>query len=137
MTGVTREARPRQGTILTGDVARRTSIADRARTMVYVLDNPRLGGGIRLVTEFLGAYLEDHDPLTLIDYADRVGNRTVFKRLGLLAEHLGGHDDLITECATRLSLGYPLLDPTQPSVGPRSTRWRIVQNVRLQQREPS
>ena len=44
MTGVTREARPRQGTILTGDVARRTSIADRARTMVYVLDNPRLGG---------------------------------------------------------------------------------------------
>jgi predicted transcriptional regulator of viral defense system len=73
----------------------------------------------------------------LIDYADRVGNRTVFKRLGLLAEHLGGHDDLITECATRLSLGYPLLDPTQPSVGLRSTRWRIVQNVRLQQRVPS
>ena len=73
----------------------------------------------------------------MIDYADRVGNRTVFKRLGLLAEHLGGHDDLITECATRLSLGYPLLDPTQPSVGLRSTRWRIVQNVRLQQRVPS
>ena len=45
--------------------------------------------------------------------------------------------DLITECATRLSLGYPLLDPTQPPGGPRSTRWRIVQNVRLQQREPS
>ena len=80
MTGVTREARPRQGTILTGDVARRLrasaqrlldhdyllahvaeddlrwgmavewrdgrriAIADRARTMVDVLDNPRLGG---------------------------------------------------------------------------------------------
>ncbi len=116
---------------------RRIAIADRARTIVDVLDNPRLGGGIRLVTEFLGAYLEDQDPLMLIDYADRVGNRTVFKRLGLLAEHLGGHEDLMARCATRLSQGYPLLDPTQPPGGPRSTRWRIVQNVRLQLVEPS
>jgi predicted transcriptional regulator of viral defense system len=116
---------------------RRISMADRARTIVDVLDNPRLGGGIRLVAEFLSAYLEDQDPLTLIDYADRVGNRTVFKRLGLLAEHLGGAEDLVAECATRLSQGYPLLDPTQPPGGPRSTRWRIVQNVRLQLVEPS
>lgn len=116
---------------------RRISIADRARTIVDVLDNPRQGGGIRLVAEFLSAYLEDQDPLTLIDYADRVGNRTVFKRLGLLGEHLGGHEDLIAQCATRLSLGYPLLDPSQSPGGPRSTRWRIVQNVRLQQLEPS
>ncbi len=116
---------------------RRIAIADRARTIVDVLDSPRLGGGIRLVAEFLGAYLEDQDPFALIDYADRMGNGTVFKRLGLLAEHLGGHEGLIAECATRLSQGYPLLDPTQPPGGSRSTRWRIVQNVRLQLLEPS
>ena len=44
MTGVARGARSGQGTILPADVARRIAVADRARTMVYVLDNPRLGG---------------------------------------------------------------------------------------------
>ena len=51
MTGVTRGARSGQETTLPDDVARRIAIADRARTMVDVLDNPRLGGGIRLVAQ--------------------------------------------------------------------------------------
>lgn len=111
---------------------RRIKIADPTRTVVDVLDSPRIGGGIRLIAEFLRSYLDDNDLATLIEYADRLGNRTVFKRLGLLAEHLGGPDQLIEECHSRLSLGYPLLDPTQGSDGQRSARWRIVENVRLQ-----
>lgn len=62
MTGVTRGARSGQETILPGYDGRRIAIAYRARTMVDVLDNPRLGGGTRRVAKFLSAYLEDHDP---------------------------------------------------------------------------
>lgn len=116
---------------------RRVALADPARTIVDVLDAPSLGGGIRLVTEFLEAYLDDHDAMLLVDYGDRMRNRTIFKRLGLLAEHLGGPADLRAACATRLSLGFPLLDPSQPAEGPRDSRWRIVRNVRLQDLEAS
>lgn len=38
------------------------------------------------VPPMLGAYLDDHDAARLIDYADLLGNRTVFKRLGYLVD---------------------------------------------------
>jgi predicted transcriptional regulator of viral defense system len=73
-------------------------MADPARTVVDVLDDPRLSGGIRLATEILAAYLQEGPPATLIEYAERLGNRTVFKRLGYLGEVLGADPDLLASC---------------------------------------
>lgn len=122
----------------------RVRIADPARTVVDVLDEPRLAGGIRFAAEILTGYLDAHDPSQLIDYADRVGNRTVFKRLGLLTERLHAADgavnagpDLLEACRARLTTGYPLLDPAQPVHGTRSHQWGLVVNVRLDDPEPS
>lgn len=110
---------------------RRIRIADPARTVVDLLADLRLGGGARLAAEVLSAYLEEHDPSRLIQYGDRVSNRAMFKRLGFLGEHVGADAALLAECETRLSAGFPLLDPTQPRQGVRSARWRLVVNVRL------
>jgi predicted transcriptional regulator of viral defense system len=115
----------------------RVRIADPARTVVDVLDQPRLAGGIRLAAEILTGYLDAHDPLPLIDYADRVGNRTVFKRLGLLAERLHAGPDLLQACRARLTTGYPLLDPAQARQGPRSRAWGLVLNAHLDDLRPS
>ncbi|MBI3686936.1 MAG: hypothetical protein HY241_06245 [Actinobacteria bacterium] len=116
---------------------RRVRIADPARTVVDVLDDLRLGGGTRLAAEILSAYLEEHDPDTLVRYGDRVGNRTVFKRLGFLGEQLGADQRLLADCEARPSAGFPLLDPTLPGRGARSSRWRLVVNLRLDNLEPS
>src|ERR1700722_2185644 len=55
----------------------RLRFADPARTVVDILDRPKLGGGIRHGAEVLAAYLDEHDPMTLVETGDRLGNRAV------------------------------------------------------------
>lgn len=108
----------------------RLRYADAARTVVDLLDDPRLGGGVRHVAEILDAYLAVHDPETLIDYGDRLGNGTVFKRLGLLVERLGmDAPSLLAACRERLTSGVTKLDPTGPAGGVTDTRWVLRVNV--------
>jgi predicted transcriptional regulator of viral defense system len=116
----------------------RLQIADPARTVVDILDAPRIGGGIRHAAEILSAYLEEHDALRLVEYAERLGNRAVFKRLGYLVETLGlDKPDLIAACQARLSTGLALLDPDGPPAGPRASEWGIRANVRIAPGSPS
>ncbi len=116
----------------------RLSYADPARTVIDILDAPRLGGGIRHAAEILGAYLDEHDPDRLINYGDRLGNRTVFKRLGHLAEAIGAEQPrLIEACRHRLSAGVSLLDPDGPRDGPRVPRWNVRANVHVSETNPS
>jgi predicted transcriptional regulator of viral defense system len=110
----------------------RLHFADPARTVVDILDSPKLGGGIRHGAEVLAAYLDDNDPALLIEYGSRLGNRTVFKRLGYIIETLGvGTADLISACQERLSLGISSLDPDGPTGGRRVMRWGLLVNVTL------
>jgi predicted transcriptional regulator of viral defense system len=111
----------------------RLSLADPARTVVDVLDTPRLGGGIRHSAEILAAYLNHHDAATLVAYGDRLGNRTMFKRVGYLAETLElDRPELVAACRERLSAGISLLDPDGPKAGRRLSRWGLQINVRVE-----
>ena len=116
----------------------RLRFADPARTVVDILDTPRLGGGVRHGAEILAAYLDDHDPATLVEYGDRLGNRAVFKRLGYLVEALEQDQaELVAACRERVSAGISLLDPDGPKDGRRVTRWGLRVNVRVEPEEPS
>lgn len=108
----------------------RLRFADPARTVVDILDIPKLGGGIRHVAEVLMAYLDEQDPARLVEYGDRLGNRTVFKRLGYLIETLGCDlPHLVTRCQERISSGISALDPDGPDGGRRVGRWGLRVNV--------
>jgi predicted transcriptional regulator of viral defense system len=108
----------------------RLCFADPARTVVDILDAPRLGGGIRHVAEVLIAYLDEEDPARLIEYGDQLGNRAVFKRLGYLIEALDlGLPELVSACQERLSSGISALDPDGPDGGRRAMRWGLRVNV--------
>jgi len=101
-------------------------VSDPARTIIDMLDEPRVGGGIRHVSDCLKAYYAraDADPDRLIDYAERVGNGAVFKRLGFLTEWADGPVVVIEACAARLTQGAVKLDPALAS--PRFLRhWRL------------
>lgn len=117
---------------------RRLNLADPTRTVIDILDTPLLGGGIRNGSEILDAYLDEHDPSRLIEYGDRLGNRTVFKRLGYLLEVLRSPEEhLVEECRKRVSSGVSMLDPDGPAGGPRVARWNIRANVKIATEDPT
>jgi predicted transcriptional regulator of viral defense system len=117
---------------------RRILVADPARVVIDALDAPGLIGGIRHGVSVLEAYVEAHPASTLVAYGDRLGNRAVFKRLGYIAEHaLSDVDDLVAECARRVSAGLSTLDPSGPGGGRRETRWNLLVNVGIARSEPS
>jgi predicted transcriptional regulator of viral defense system len=116
----------------------RLQIADPTRTIVDILDTPGIGGGIRHAAEILDAYLDTEDSTRLIEYAERLGNRAVFKRLGYLTEALRRDEpELIAACRARLSAGIVLLDPDAPPGGPRIPVWGLRANVRVAPQSPS
>ena len=98
------------------------------------LDDPSLGGGLSHTTEALVTYAgeRDVDWHRVVDYGDRLGNRTVFKRLGYLAETLRlGDDELRETCLKRVSAGVGRLDPGRPASGTRISRWGLLLNARV------
>lgn len=116
----------------------RVEVSDPSRTIIDVLDDPTLGGGMRHVAEvveeyFVGGYRDD-DSLT--SYGDRYGNRAVFKRLGYLVERLGvDAPDLVRACLTRRSAGLAALDPSIQTQGRIVRRWRLRVNAEVRHME--
>jgi predicted transcriptional regulator of viral defense system len=96
----------------------RVQVADPSRTIVDLMDDPGLGGGLRSSVDILQAYLSSQHKNRdlLVTYAERLGNKTVFKRLGFLAEQYApAEDSLIKACRIRLSQGNSKLDPALPA----------------------
>ena len=101
-------------------------VSDVHRTIVDMLDDPALGGGIQHVADCLIAYLArtDRDDERLVSSAVRVGNGAIFKRLGFLAEQHPSGLPLAERCRPRLTSGNARLDPALPC--PRLvTRWHL------------
>ena len=119
----------------TTDVWRRTvrvAVSDPSKTIVDVLDDPAMGGGIQHVSSVVREYFRSphRDDQLLVGYAERSGNRTVFKRLGWLLE-AGRIDapELLATCRSRQSTGLSKLDPNVAAEGRIVRRWNLRVNV--------
>ncbi|MCK4579857.1 MAG: type IV toxin-antitoxin system AbiEi family antitoxin domain-containing protein [Dehalococcoidia bacterium] len=116
----------------------RVFVSDPTRTIVDVLDDPGIGGGIRHVADVLEAYLshERRNDSLFVEYAHKLGNRTVFKRLGYLLEARKANDvALIKACHEAISSGISLLDPSAPRKGRFVRRWNLCVNIALDSSE--
>lgn len=101
-------------------------VSDIHRTMLDMLAAPSVSGSIVHVADCFEEYLRhrDSDPGKLIEYADRIGNGAIFKRLGLIAEQAGAGVGLLTACRQRLTKGHARLSSDIKC--PRLvTRWRV------------
>lgn len=114
------------GTKTVWRVQTQVQISDVHRTIIDMLDDPATGGGIQHVADCFAQYMQrkDSDPRLVIDYADRLGNGAVFKRLGFLAESHPHGDVLIDAAKLRLTKGYAKLD-TALDCSRLITRWRL------------
>jgi predicted transcriptional regulator of viral defense system len=114
-------------------------VSDPSRTVIDVLSRPSLGGGASHVSEITRNYFasEHRNDAVLASYALRLGNRTVFKRLGYLLQALDIPDaaHLIDVCRDNISSGVSPLDPGIRTKGRIVTRWHLRVNAELGDRE--
>ncbi len=104
----------------------RIAVSDLHRTIVDMLDDPAIGGGIQHVADCFDQYMKrkDCDPGRLIGYAQSHGNGAIFKRLGFLAERYPQGRVLVKEAKARLTKGHAKLDPALACTR-LVTRWRL------------
>ncbi len=106
----------------------RVQVSDPARTIVDMLSNPLLGGGLRSSIDMLQNYLsskEYRNVSQLVTYAETLGIGAVFKRLGFLLERFAPEEqEAIARCAKSLTQGNAKLDPALPGEK-LVTAWRV------------
>ena len=106
----------------------KVSVSDPTRTILDMLIDPKLGGGIRPTVDIFLSYLRSENkniPL-LIEYAKRLGNGAVFKRLGFMLERYAPDQEAaMSECKAQMTKGNTNLDPSLKA-DRLITRWRLL-----------
>ncbi len=112
-------------TIWKGSV--KVSLSDPTKTIIDMLDNPSIGGGIRPTVDMLTAYFEspEKNEAALLDYAARMDNGGIFKRLGFIVENLYPKNTrLIQACQKHLTSGNVKID-LKLECPKLVTKWRL------------
>jgi len=88
-------------------------VSDPSKTIVDILDDPSLVGGMRIVKDIFTEYLESEffNIKLLISYCEKIGNKTTFKRLGFLMETMGKYKEIAKyRLEQKISKGYSTFD---------------------------
>jgi len=99
-------------------------VADEAKAIVDSLDQSRYAGGIAEVAQALRTALATVDGSTLVEYANRMGDKSLGSRLGYLLETLGCSAEGLSG-----SISPVKLEPARPRTGRTVPRWQVVLNV--------
>ncbi len=102
-------------------------LSDPSRTIIDMLGDPVLGGGIRVVADMFVNYLksENKNMELLLKYAKQLGNGAVFKRLGFFLERFAPQEkEAIEKCSAELTKGNTKLD-AKLAADRLITRWRL------------
>lgn len=101
------------------------SISDREKTVIDCLDRPQNCGGLIEVIKAIKN--ETFDWKKISEYASRISNTGVIRRLGFLTEYYGINGIELPEIDTR---NYLLLEPGLPAVGEKSSKWKLIINLK-------
>lgn len=107
-------------------------ISDREKTIADCLDHPEYCGDITEAAKALKSRNISFE--RIVDYAIKMGNATILKRLGYLSEalKLNPGDKIMKKMLKNISRGYSVLDPSLTSrKGAYNERWRLLVNRKI------
>jgi len=93
----------------------KVKISDPSRTIIDMLANPSLGGGLRPTVDMLQYYFKSEmkDIQTLERYLHIYNNGAIYKRLGFLLEkYFPLEENMIQTCKNNITQGKIKLDPS-------------------------
>lgn len=99
-------------------------MAEVEKALVDSLDQLRYAGGLLEVAKALYQAREQLELARLVEYANRVRNRSLCSRLGYLLERFGQSVE-----GLNISQSFVRLDPQGKAEGPYDHRWRVRVNV--------
>lgn len=107
------------------------NIPDREKTIIDALDHPEYCGGISEAAKALWNARQKIDFRKLVDYAEKMKNRGIFKRLGYLLQKLEIKipEELGKKIKENISKGYAALDTVVKRKGKHNSEWRLLVNV--------
>ncbi len=110
---------------------RKVKVSDVEKTLADCLDHPEYCGGLDEIAKSIYFEHKTVDMKKVIGNAEKMGNRTIIKRLGYLLE-LFGYDEYgpFFE-GIRLSEGYSKLDPRLLKRGKINERWKLFVNAEI------
>jgi len=107
------------------------SVTDREKTIIDGLDLPKYVGGVGEIARALMGAWKTLDEKKLVEYALKIGNSAVAKRLGFIMESLGFGDIEAIRKAIQLAPGFSPLDPTMAGRGKYNRRWGLLVNAEI------
>jgi len=106
-------------------------ISTHEKTIADCLDHPEHCGGIEEVAKALYFEHTNLDIEKIILMAEKMGNKTIIKRLGYLLEVFEASDYQHLLGGIKLSKGYSDLDPKLPKKGRINDKWKLRINTRV------
>ncbi len=99
-------------------------IAEKEKAIIDSLLFPKYSGGIKEITKSFRAALSELDHKKLINYAIKVKNKAVMRRLGFILESLN-YKQNTKKIINYIGKGYELLDPTLKRKNNLNKKWLL------------
>lgn len=107
--------------------SKKICISDPTKTIVDLLDDSKLVGGMTIVKDVIAEYFESdyYDFNLLLSYIQKINNKSIYKRLGFLLDtSFAVSDKQLSTIRAGMSEGYSIFDSTiaSPCTVPK---WRL------------
>ncbi|MBS3088955.1 hypothetical protein J4402_04235 [Candidatus Pacearchaeota archaeon] len=112
------------GYVLDGKVV----IAEKEKVFIDSLLFPKYCGGMAEIEKCFTAAFSNLDKKKLVDFALKVKNKAVNRRLGCLLEKRNVSKNILTPLHKNIGKGYELYDPTLKKEGQLNKKWLLYMN---------
>ena len=104
-------------------------ISNAEKTIADCLDHPEYCGGIDEIAKSIYFEHKELDMKKVVNYAKKLGNKTIIKRLGYLLELFNFHEYEYLFENVELSKGYPKFDLILSKKGKFNNKWKLLLNA--------